>query len=431
MKKAVTFSLGLFSLLGLIKIFSVIPFNRFSDDDFGFLGTAAFANFWKTQASSYMMWTGRFTSTFLQTIFGYTSTLEGKPVFYSIITFLLLILAFAVFYSRFLKLKLWNLRVIILSCLSFITLYILTPNKAESWYWMTGSITYLWPIIFLIFGISGLGIVPSFFFIFLSVAGNEAFGLLTLAVLAGITIYSFLNKRLNKTCLVMTVAAAISFALVYFAPGNTIREGGGGSNPMNWFGSFAYAIQTGPGYLYALVSKNILLLLPLVVTLAYYFSELKPKNENKEILEKELKNIFAVAVAAVGLGILYMFPAFKILGRVPPDRSDITLSFVILAAVTFSAYRLSKVFSIAKVVSSWIFAVAVFLSAFLIISSAFSLMSTFASDVYTAKNYSDAFDGIKFQPGKSPAKLPDSGLIAPLRLQYQWVRTAASNYYEK
>lgn len=172
-KKLITFSLGVFSAFGLLKIFSIIPFVRFSDDDFGFLGRSVLSNFWNIQIGTYLGWTGRFTSTFLQTIFGYISTLEGKPVLYSIFAFLILLFAFAVIYSRTLGLKIWNARVIILSCVSFVALYILTPNKAESWYWMTGSITYLWPIIFLVLGLSNLGNIFSFIFVFLSVAGRK------------------------------------------------------------------------------------------------------------------------------------------------------------------------------------------------------------------------------------------------------------------
>lgn len=244
MKKVVSFSLTVFSALGLMKIFSILPFNRFADDDFGYLGAGLANNFWHSQVSTYLTWTGRFTSTFILSLSGIFEGRQGNPIVYSLITFLFLLLAFVVFYSRLLGLKVWNIRVILFSCVSFIALYILTPNKAESWYWMTGSATYLWPIIFLALGIANIfakkvrkiDYILSFVFIFLSVAGNEAFGLLTVAVLVGLAICKILIKRPNKLLLTMASAAVISFAIVYFAPGNVARASSGGSNPMSWFG---------------------------------------------------------------------------------------------------------------------------------------------------------------------------------------------------
>lgn len=176
-----------------------------------------------------------------------------------------------------------------------------------------------------------------------------------------------------------------------------------------------------------------------LIVLSYYFSTIFAGDESKKPPENILKNLFIVLVIPVFISILYMFPAFRILGRIPPDRSDITLSFVILAAIVAFSYYLSKIFSPGKVASSPIPAVIVISSAFLIFAYSLSLTSTFASDVYTAKNYSDAYDNMTLQLGSASRqgdkkgvvvpKLPESGLVTSVLLQYEWVRSVVSNYY--
>jgi len=448
MKKIVTFSFTTTAILGLLKIFSIVPFNRFAADDFGYVNPALLNGFWQAQRSAYLTWTGRFTSTFLQSLFGVLVSGEGRPIVYSLITFAVLLLAFAVFYSRFLSLKITDFKVLLFSCVSFVTLYIVTPNKSESWYWMTGSITYLWPIIFLTFGLSALFIkkvrkidyILSFLFVFLATAGNETFGLSSFIVLAGLLIYSILTKHLNKLLLTMSVAAAISFGLVYLSPGNAVRAIGGGSDQMSWFGSFAYAVQTGPSYLCSLIVRNILFLTSLLIVFSYFFSIIFAKTDIKNSLDDILKKMFIVLATPVFISILYLFPAFRILGRIPPDRSDLTLAFVTLVSVIALAYCLSRVFSIERVRRSIIFEIVIFSSAFLLFISSFTFVSTLASDIYIAKNYSTAYDNLDFQLKKASdsgskkdvvvAKLPDSGLVTPMQLQYQWVRVAVSNYYK-
>lgn len=449
MKKVATFSLGVFSALGLLKIFSIVPFDRFAADDFGYVNPGLINTFWQSQVGSYMGWTGRFMFTFLLSLSGILMSSIGNPIIYSFITFLILLFAFIVFYSRFLRLRLWSLKVLLFSCVSFIVLYVATPNKAESWYWMTGSVNYLWPIILLTIGFSNMFIkkirkvdyILSFIFIFLSVAGNEAFALLTLVALIGLTVYTiFVKRQNNKLLFTMTCAAAVSFTLVYFAPGNAVRASGGGSNPMSWFGSLAYAVQTGPGYLYSLVTKNILYFFPTLVVLGFYFSEINSRPENEIKLENILIKLFTIFSCTVLISTLYMFPAFRFLGRVPPDRSDITLSFIILIAIIASSYQLSKIFSYSKVANSPVFKIVIFLSVFSLFVSAFALMSTFASDVYIAKNYSEAYDNMALQLKNASelgnqkdiivSKLPESGLITNVQIQYQWVGAAVASYYK-
>lgn len=428
MKKIVTFSLSLFSALGLLKIFSVVPFNRMAADDFGYATVVLSKGFWGAQISWYTSWTGRFTSTLLQTFFGTNMGGDGKAVLYSMITFALLLSAFAFFYSRLTNLKIVNLKVLLLSTVSFAALYLLTPNKKESWYWMAGSITYLWPIIFLLFGTSYLFVKKPnkvdyflpFLFMFLAGGGNETFSLLSTLCFGGFLIYSLLVKKVNKIILPVFIGATLSFAFVYFAPGNFLRSVGGGSNQMSMFGSFLYAVSTGPQYLYSMVWNNIVFILPLLFCLAYLFSVLS-MGQNVNIVES-LKKIFYLSVAPIFISVIYILPSFRVLGRVPPDRSDITMAFVLSSGIIAVSFYLGQILSLVKNKD-----LILFLAAIILLGSSFTITSTLASDIYIAKNYSSTFDKVIMEvkdAAKSKKKgiiivdkLPDSGLIGSADLK--------------
>ncbi|HKC04964.1 MAG TPA: DUF6056 family protein [Patescibacteria group bacterium] len=433
MKKVVTFSLITFSLLGLLKIFSIIPFNRLAADDFGYAYMAKTSSFFQAQMEWYTGWTGRFTSTLLQSLFGLASGDSGKAVVYSVITFASLLLALILFFKKVLNLKMAQMPAFLLSTVSFVSLYVLTPNKKESWYWLSGSVTYLWPIIFLIFGVSYLFVkkpmkvdyILAFLFIFFAGGGNETLSLLSCLILAIFLIYSFVSKKLNKLLVTMFVGSAFSFALVYLSPGNMVRAVGGGSDQMSLLGSLIYAIQTGPMFLYSLVWNNLIFILPLFFCLAYFFSTLII--EQALTVEDLVKKIFYLSVAPVFISIIYMLPSFKVLGRIPPDRSNITLAFVLLTSLTISAFYLGSLFNKIKNKSSFSFAITVLIFSIMMFATSFTITSSLASDVYIAKNYSSAFDRVVSEvKAAANAKkqgiiivdmLPESGLIGSADLK--------------
>src|SRR3989339_348540 len=122
MKKYAWFSMSVLALMGFLKIFSIIPFNRMSADDFAYGSTVFSQGFWKAQLSWYLSWSGRFTSTFLQTFFGAYSSNSGNSSLFSIITLSLLFFALLSFFRSFLNLKLKNVYLYILSSMALVSL---------------------------------------------------------------------------------------------------------------------------------------------------------------------------------------------------------------------------------------------------------------------------------------------------------------------
>src|SRR3989339_670231 len=364
MKKYAWFSMSVLALMGFLKIFSIIPFNRMSADDFAYGSTVFSQGFWKAQLSWYLSWSGRFTSTFLQTFFGAYSSNSGNSSLFSIIT---------------------------LSLLFFV-----------------------------------------FLFTLLAVGGNETFGLMVSLILLGSLVYVFIFKKSKKYLLIMFISSITSLLIVYLSPGNSIRAVGGGSDSMNILGSIFYSVQEGPKLLYYLIIKNIIFLSSLTAVLSYVFSQF-----NKRIYidkEKIYLNIGSILSLLVIASILYVFPAFKTLGRLPPDRSDITLMFLVLMSVFIVSWHARGIMQ-NKLLT--------LLFSFILFISSFSLTSTLGGDVYIARNYSLAFDQmiLKIKEASSSGKdelvvinkLPEAGLVANAQTksdQSDWINKSIADYFK-
>lgn len=420
MRKIVFFSLISSAILGMLKIFSIVPFNRMAADDFSYAVVAKNLGFFNSQLFWYRTWTGRFTATFLQIFFTGLTGPSGKIYLYSALTFSLLFLAFAVFFQKLLDKSFKNFTTYVLAAVCTVILYFLTPNKTESWYWLTGSATYLWPIILYLFGISFLfkqeHRLPDFFIagilIFLSTGGNETFGFLEVISLIWLT----LRKR-NKFNLFLTTSSIIGFAVVFLSPGNGIRANGNEGTPMNIVGSFLYSLQYGPQHLFSIISGNLYYLVPVIILFAYLFSGFSVK-ENINVL---FNKAFEFIVAPVFFSIFFLLPAFKILGRIPPDRTDISLAFMMVLSIIGISFYLGKIIDFAKIERSLLFKIFITSTASVLFVSSFGFVNKLASDVYIARNYSQAYDSMikeftnlatKNNKKDIIVSLPDSGLVA-------------------
>lgn len=98
-----------------------------------------------------------------------------------------------------------------------------------------------------------------------------------------------------------------------------------------------------------------------------------------------------------------MMPSFKVLGRVPPDRSDITIAFLLLGDLIACSY-------IFKIKFSDFIIVLIFVSSILLFAVSFRVTSTLASDIYIAKNYSNAFDNMTLNL-KNAKLLKQKGIV--------------------
>jgi hypothetical protein len=443
MRRYITFSFLTVTVLGFLKIFSIVPFVRMAADDFSYTITVVNRGFIDTQLIWYKSWTGRFAATLMQSLFGYLSRQSGVTSFYTAITFIALFLGFYLVVKYLLKRNHNVLLTLIFAGISLVTFYYLTPNKNESWYWLSGSATYLWPLIFSLYSLAliirgkldmyGHLVIAS---TFLAVGANETVGFLITLLLSILFLYKVFVKKEAKTSeaklvLVAFISSALSFLLVFFSPGNDIRIEGVASDKMNWLGSVFYSIQEGPKILFEVLRNKAIFLISLFFVFSYYFSaSIKSDEENR------LVNTFATLTAPLLISVFYALPGFRALGRVSPDRSHILLAFVVVLALIFSSYYFS--YFIRSFKKSAFFKIFILLSAFIFLASSFQLVSNLGSDLYTARNYSVQFDDMfaKLKGAKGGVveidELPESGLVHPAQIKgYKdhWINYAVADFF--
>jgi hypothetical protein len=418
--------------LGGIKMLSIVPFVRLSMDDFGYTASVFQQGFWGAQAYWYSAWSGRFFSTFLQTVFGRFSAPHGITTAYTLLTLMLLLLAFLFLFSAILKTRLLNPRIILLSALVFVVFYILTPDKMGSWYWLTGSASYLWPLICLLLVASQIFRPPyriSAFIIcsvltFLAAAGNETLSImlnLGLAISLFLSLLGRFPHRLIKLLSVMLLASVLSFSLMYLAPGNVNRNSV--SDNMNLMGSLSYSLEYGPFLAWSFVRGHLLFTAAFIFCAAYIFS--LSLNTRLVSLEYRFSRILLFLAVPFVAGVLFVLPAYKVQGQLPPTRSYITLTFVVLICLLSVAYHLSGIFHHKKI-SSISLRQGMLLPAFILFVSSFTLVSTLGGDLYIARNYSVAFDRMfnqlrtaaRVNPHQTVSinRLPESGLVSPEKI---------------
>lgn len=432
MVKLVKLSLTIFGLLGIFKIFSIVPFNRMAGDDYS-SAIMSRLGLWGDIVATYKTSMGRFSAVLIETPFSSTLAGSGKIIVYSLITFGLLIISFSILIKRITGLKIKDIYIYIISFALVAFLYQLTPNKSESWYWLTGSVVYLWPIILFSLASSYLFVKLSFkidylipiVITFLSTSFNEAFGLIIIVFLSGAFILLRKNKEKRNLVISMLIASLLSFLIMYLAPGNDARKSSYGANPMSLPGSILYSISEGPKLYYSLVINNAMILIPLAILLLSVFVFLNnKKNSNKFDLDDLLFKLFITIFSGTVFSIIFMLPSFMGLGRVQPDRSEISLAFIIIGQVLSIAYFLAKIISIKISNTNYLFVTIVSISAIILTFSATVFTVSLPQDLYIAKEYSTMYDKMisRFkeaslandQKTEIKVSLPESGLIAVL-----------------
>lgn len=448
MKKILIFVFLTAVVFGLIKIISIAPFDRMAADDFSYTTLAVNQGILKAQVLWYTTFTGKFINNFLVTIFGMMSSGSGSTLIYFMITLLSLFSALLIFFKKNKGLNLGIIYSVLFSLLFLVSYYFITPDKRESWYWLSGSVEYLWPTIFAIIAFAFAfekkqttgGRVISFVMAFLVGAGSEVVATLLLGGLFLPLVYLAITKnKLFSRLVIIFLGASLSFLIMFLAPGNAIRIKGPGSDEMSIVGAIFYSLQKGPALTLTIIRNNFLFLSSLLISLSVFFSFFGSKLDEYFVKEKIVEKIFLILVAPFFLSIIYMLPGYKALGRVLPSRAEIDLSFIILICVFYAAFYLSRI----KIEKHFIIDKLIFITALgFFISSFLGFTKTIAEDIYIAKNYSGAFDSM-FSKLKAAAaenkdqivlvnSLPESGLIHSEKLNADsghWANKPISDFF--
>jgi hypothetical protein len=219
-------------------------FSRYIADDYCTAGKLASSGFWQAQSFWYNNWTGRFSFTFFVSIFELFDSNIVK-VLPTIFILMLLISGNFLIYSIIKYFQINNYRILSLFItvgIIFTTFFTL-PNIGQNLYWMTGAVTYLFPInfVFILFGLIifyrkkfpfqhwianllfGLFI---FFLAFVSSGFSEVLSVLQIVLFCLIILVLSINQKfvtIKSLWMIALIGSIIGLLLMVSAPGNEIR----------------------------------------------------------------------------------------------------------------------------------------------------------------------------------------------------------------
>ena len=270
------------ALVGLVYLLLVVPLvvyayvglsSRFVADDFCTAGTLASQGFLGSQLYWYTDWSGRFSFTAVINLLEMVgpSVVRVLPAAFALAT----IAATAWTLKEAMELRgakpAWEPTLLAMAC--FGLAYVIAPDLYQSFYWQTGLVTYLLPVVLLVVqaGLilraarlperTGIDVLPALIGFVAFVGGGLAEVTLAIqaASYAAVTIWVLLpgghpsKPRVRSAILAGLVGTMVSAALVLLAPGNQARmafmpDGGG-------LGSLVVAL---PRYTAAFIVKSFL-----------------------------------------------------------------------------------------------------------------------------------------------------------------------------
>jgi len=291
---------------------------RFWADDFCSSVLLRNNGYWQSQLIWWKGWTGRYSYiAFLDffELFG----LAGAKVLPLIQYLLLLIASFP--YS-----------------LLSIFFLINSPNIIQSFYWMTGSLNYTAPFIFLnlflallLFKNKKYFTVLGFILLFIATGFSESFGVANVIFLL-LLLLVFYKKGKNKTIIYGLAATVLSLGLMYLAPGNAVRSATV-SHPASLYELIKDTFMYSKWYLIHLFYiKTFVISVLTIITGAFVFLDAKRKyfEYPKLVIQRALEFIIAVTLAVVGL-------TYQAMNWEPPERvMSIVNDYIIIAVIIFS-----------------------------------------------------------------------------------------------
>jgi hypothetical protein len=317
-------------------------FSRYIADDYCTAGKLASSGFWQAQSFWYNNWTGRFSFTFFVSIFELFDSNIVK-VLPTIFILMLLISGNFLIYSIIKYFQINNYRILSLFItvgIIFTTFFTL-PNIGQNLYWMTGAVTYLFPInfVFILFGLIifyrkkfpfqhwianllfGLFI---FFLAFVSSGFSEVLSVIQIVLFCLIILVLSINQKyvtIKSLWMIALIGSIIGLGLMVSAPGNEIRLRQLPPNPGLFF--FIYkSLQYFFTYIILWLIKNINIIWPIssiLIFITYYVK--KHFYYGKEI---SFHHVFKLAFMMISGLLILIFvcflPSTWVTGQAPETR---------------------------------------------------------------------------------------------------------------
>lgn len=324
-------------------------YNRISHDDYGILLKVRNEGLLNSVGDWYMQWSGRWAASFL--LAGLLKLFYKMDCLwlFSILTLVFLFTSSLKFVGglviTFTKQVIPSTQIWIYSGFFATSLFYLSFDIGETWFWVTGSVTYLWSVLALMLGIglvlsennswyTWVGITLSFLF---SGASNESL-VVALVAMTGLVIYSYYRSILPKPTRTKLVWGTLIFMLalmsLVIAPGNMVRK--------EHFpeAGFVRTFEVAKVSYKILIKEFILPYTPylsLFTLLWLYFGSALSK---KKSTAKALGAIFIIIVLTGFLCFLAMIPTAYALVSLGPKRYLMQVSFFLAVSMALVGFCL-------------------------------------------------------------------------------------------
>ena len=213
-----------------------------------------------------------------------------------------------------------------------------SPNIIQSFYWMTGSLNYTAPFIFLnlflallLFKDKKYFPVLGFILLFIATGFSESFGVANLIFLL-LLLLIFYKRGKNKIIIYGLAATILSLGLMYLAPGNAARSATV-SHPANLYELIKSTFMYTKWYLIHLFYiKTFVISVLTIIIGAFVFLDSKKKYFElpKLVIQRTLGFIIAVTLTVVGL-------TYQAINWEPAERvMSIVNNYIIIAVIIFS-----------------------------------------------------------------------------------------------
>ena len=347
------------SAIALASFGYVGIYSRFKADDFATAATLHEMGFWKAQLHWYTQWSGRYAFTFLVSLVQSTGRANWLPPVILLVWGSAASWAIAelLTYTKIAQ-RWW---IAIASGLILVLGAILSTDRlSQSFYWLTGSLTYIAPLIFWLLIVAVIARAmhasakrfPASYLIAAGVLSFVAGGFSEAATAAQITMLILavifvqfktrgtFRLKLQSLLTCSLIASLVSLIVVAQAPGNAVRASLFPSRPdLLLVGKFA-GIFTG----YILQDRFLLYLGPVLLILLFFFTlGIFQSGRREEEKVKEWRFLLIGLPIALVITIFACFVPSIYIVRIPlPPRALIIPGFVFIGLLTAWSYVLGR-----------------------------------------------------------------------------------------
>ncbi len=415
--------LFLFSVCYILTTSSLV---RYWADDFCSSVLLRNNGFLESQIDWWNGWTGRYSATFFISL----SEMLGQD-FANILPLILFVMFAVSFYAVF------GLTVSLLLTVVFL---LVSPNMVQSFYWMTGSLNYFAPFIFLNFFLALLfrkskqSLPPrgkkyiyavASILIFIAVGFSESFGVALLFFL--IYLFLVLDKSKNRRLLIIGIMSTVlSLGFMFLAPGNSVRSSTV-SHPEGLLDLLSKTFSYSKWYLIHLLYIKEFVLSVLVIVVGAFVAlarNIKYFESPKKVILYSLAFVVGITFVVVGL-------TYQAMNWEPPMRVMTIVNYMIMYSVIIASIALVQLYG--KYINSMVSKIIFFI---LIILLTLQVNRQWGSVRDELKIYATGWDKIETilidAPDRSVVEVPELkpvGKLDGFKENKGWVSSCIAGYY--